>query len=94
MTDKLRRRSHGLLWFGGEELTEWWSITDPTSEKLREAMHRLRYDDRHRTVVERQDIFTVLRAAEDYQHLTTYALGVEHIIRKLRIIWRAVKSRS
>lgn len=95
---KLRERKFGLLWFG-EHLQDRWNITDPESAQLREACRRLRprdFDDLC-SVEERQrrsDLFTVLRAVEDYQHLTTYELGIEHIIKKLRAIWRAVRGGS
>lgn len=89
----LRERKFGLLWFGvADHGRDRWSITDPTSAQLDEAMHRLRYESRDEQGEQlRRDILTVLRAAEDYQHLTTYELGVEHIIRKLRAIWRALR---
>jgi hypothetical protein len=88
--DALRARKYGLLWFGAEG--NGWSITDPTSEQLDEALHRLRYEtDGEQGERLRRDILTVLRAAEDYQHLTTYDLGVEHIVKKLRVIWRALR---
>jgi hypothetical protein len=98
MTDKLRERKHGLLWFGSRPLDRW-NITDPSSPELYEAASRLRphfYLDTGdvRTPEEKQrdsDIFRVLRCVEDYQHLTTYPLGVEHIIKKLRAIWRALR---
>lgn len=89
---KLRGRSHGLLWFGEEE-KDRWSISDPASRELNEALHRLRYESKNEQSEQlRRDIHIALRAAEDYQHLTSYALGVEHIIRKLRVIWRAVRN--
>lgn len=88
----LRERKRGLLWFGvADDKRDRWSITDPTSAQLNEAMHRLRYESRDEQGELRHDILTVLRAAEDYQHLTTYELGVEHIVRKLRAIWRALR---
>jgi len=47
--------------------------------------------DGHGTCNSNSDIYTVLRAVRDYQHLTTYELGVEHIVRKLRFIWRGLR---
>jgi len=101
---KLRERKFGLLWFG-EHVQDRWNITDPESERLREACRRLRPDGPstnggewpERTPEERQrddDIYVLLRVVEDYQHLTTYVLGIEHIIKKLRAIWRAVRGGS
>lgn len=89
----LRERKHGLLWFGvADHERDRWSITDPTSAQLNAAMHNLRYESENQQNDQlRRDILRVLRAAEDYQHLTTYELGVEHIVRKLRAIWRALR---
>lgn len=97
---KLRARAHGLLWFG-EDQKDRWSISDPESDRLAEACQRLR----PKTVAisgalvkfspeEKQrndDMYVILRVVSDYQHLTTYELGVEHILKKLRIIWRALR---
>ena len=98
---KLRERKHGLLWFG-ERTSDRWNITDPESEVLEGACRRLRPHlnlsaGDERTPEEKQrdsDLFTVLRCVEDYQHLTTYALGIEHIIKKLRVIWRALRGET
>jgi hypothetical protein len=101
--DKLRERKHGLLWFG-ERQEDRWSITDPRSERLRDAAFRLRPESglvggewKKFTCEEEQqraDLFVVLRAVEDYQHLTTYELGIEHIIKKLRVIWHALREKD
>lgn len=96
------QRKHGLLWFGvADDKRDRWSITDPVSERLADACRRLRPDSTYiggeyaaLSPEERQrrdDLYVVLRCVEDYQHLTTYELGVEHIIRKLRVIWRAIR---
>jgi len=98
---KLRERTRGLLWFG-ERGSDRWNITDPESEVLSAACRRLRPvgpsgnggEWPERTPEEKQrdsDLYTVLRCVEDYQHLTAYPLGVEHIIKKLRVIWRALR---
>jgi len=99
---KIRERSHGLLWFGIDQ-KDRWSITDPDSKQLEEACRRLRphvsgledlREQEARTPEEKQrdtDLYTVLRVVSDYQHLTMYELGIEHIIKKLRAIWRAVR---
>lgn len=98
---KLRARSHALLWFGTD--SSGWSITDPESERLAEACRRLRPHPNfsgewpERTPEEKQrdgDIYVLLRVVADYQHLTTYELGVEHIIKKLRVIWRAIREKD
>jgi hypothetical protein len=101
--DKLRARSHALLWFGtDDDKRDRWSITDPESERLAEACRRLRPRGPSenggqwpvRTPEEQQrdsDIYVLLRVVHDYQHLTTYDLGVEHILKKLRVIWRALR---
>jgi hypothetical protein len=94
----LRERKHGLLWFGSEP-KDRWNITDPSATELYEAASRLRPrfnlgagDERTPEEKRRDsDLFTVLRCVEDYQHLTTYALGIEHVIKKLRAIWRALR---
>lgn len=100
---KLRERKFGLLWFG-ERVQDRWNITDPRSESLSTACRRLRPGSCYVDGVyvepspeekqRRTDIYTVLRAVEDYQHLTTYELGIEHVIKKLRAIWRAVRGGS
>jgi hypothetical protein len=95
-------RSHALLWFGTDaDGRDHWSITDPESERLAEACRRLKPES---TIVggewvvlppeEQQrnaDIYVLLRVVHDYQHLTIYELGVEHILKKLRVIWRALR---
>lgn len=92
---KFRERKFGLLWFG-ETASDGWSITDPASKELGEACHRLRYglpqptNDAEKQF--RSDVYRVLRVVDDYQHLTTYELGIEHIVKKLRAIWKAVKA--
>lgn len=105
--DALRERKLALLWFGtDDDQRDRWSITDPESERLEEACRRLRPDtvypggnyvgdllspeERQR----RDDIYIVLRCVSDYQHLTTYELGVEHILKKLRVIWRVLREKS
>lgn len=103
---RLRERKHGLLWFvSGKRFDgsdDGWNITDPESEALAAACRRLRPvgpsdnggEWPNRTPEEKQrdsDLYTVLRCVSDYQYLTTYALGVEHVIRKLRVIWRALR---
>lgn len=105
----LRARSHGLLWFGTEDgqqgRRDHWNITDPESERLAEAYRRLRPIGSGenggewpvRTPEEKQrdaDIYVVLRCVQDYRYLTTYALGVEHILKKLRVIWRALRTEN
>lgn len=101
---KLRERKHGLLWFG-EELKDRWNITDPESEALSAACRRLRPvgpscnggEWPGRTPEEKQrdsDLYTVLRCVEDYRYLTTYELGIEHVITKLRAIWRAIREKG
>lgn len=96
---ELRERSHGLLWFGtDQDKRDRWSITDPHSTQLGDACRRLRErihlgsSDEERQL--RSDVHTVLRCVGDYQHLTTYELGVEHIVKKLRVIWRALRGTS
>jgi len=100
---KLRERKHGRLWFGHAD-NERWSITDPTDPELDAAMQRLRpygvlfVDGKaqwpERTPEEKQrdtDLYRVLMVVEEYRHLTTYPLGVEHCIRQLRAIWRGLR---
>ena len=71
----LRRRSHGRLWFGREgdldDTREHWSISDPESDALEEAMWRMRYAPQHMTSSDRHNL---LAAAEAYQHLCCYTL--------------------
>lgn len=92
---KLRESKLGALWFG-DKPNEHWMISDPESVQLNEAMHRMRYEYAQSETTSKQhksDIYHVLAAAEAYQHLTTYELGVEHCITKLRAIWRGLRDR-
>lgn len=80
------------IWLGETDVSATqWSITDPTSEALHEALHTARYN---LPALTQTQAFLLCSAAEDYVHLTTYALGVEHVIRKLRTIWRALRDRK
>jgi len=91
-TGVLRMRRHGLLWFGvADDVGDRWSITDPLSAELADACSRLMSSTIDGQGTRSSDIYTVLRVVSDYQHLTTYELGVEHIVRKLRFIWRGLR---
>lgn len=65
------------------------SFPDPVDPDLGESMHRMRYNPKR---VENADRWRVLAAAEAYQHLTTYPLGVEHTVKDLRQIRRVLKA--
>lgn len=73
----------------GTKRESMWQISNPISEPLHDAMWRMRYEPERVTQADR---FRVLSAAEAYIHLTTYPLGVTHVITKLRAVWRALRS--
>ncbi|MEL6705730.1 MAG: hypothetical protein AAFP15_15800, partial [Bacteroidota bacterium] len=52
-----------------------YSMTNPDSERLRDAMYRCRHKK-----PTREDLLVVLSAASDYIHLTAYELGQEHCV--------------
>ena len=84
------KQRSGVLRFGSGA-RDRWQICDPEGEELEEAMHRMRYEPMQ---VTQDHIWAVLDACEGYLHLTTYPLGTEHVIRKLRKIRRMLKERS
>ena len=81
----LYRRAFEKLFFGNGRIE--WRITDPESEELHAGMARLRHGS-----AEKIDVGRVLEAAESYIHLTTYELGQEHCVAKLRHIWRTLRA--
>lgn len=66
-----------------------YTIADPESEALGEAMHRARYSLDQLT---QGDAYLILGAAEAYIHLTTHPAGTERMVTKLRNIRRAVRT--
>lgn len=80
-------RKHGVIRFEtpGEAGSEY-TMSDPTSEELTEAM------DRARNGVERltqSDLYRLLFAVSSYQHLATHPAGTGRMIDKLRALRRA-----
>lgn len=65
-----------------------YSMTDPDTERLHDAMHKCRYGSPSKA-----DLGILTSAVADYIHLTTYELGQEHCVRNLRDIWRARRAR-
>lgn len=82
------RRVHNTLVFG--EGRERWSIPDPTSEQTGDLLHRCRYGGE----LTRPERYQLCDLAGAYVFLTTYALGVEHCIQKLRQICRGLREES
>ena len=76
------RRLHSVLRFDD------WCIPDPTNERLDAAMYRCRHERQHLTD---DDMCLILEAAQAYRFLTTYALGQECCVEKLRTVWRALR---
>jgi hypothetical protein len=70
-----------------------YSMVDPDylPEALREVYGWLYYSEREPS---RQALAHVVAMAEDYMHLTTYELGQENCVKKLRDIWRARRARE
>lgn len=75
-------RGHEILRMPG------YTIADPESERLGEAMHRARYN---LSQITQGDAYLILGAAEAYIHLTTHPAGTERMVSKLRAIRRALK---
>ena len=84
MTEKLKERARGRLYFG-ETPRDRWCIIDPTSDALHEAIDRLTYGRE-----EPGDTAKLIAAAWAYHHLTTHPMGTERAVKKLRAIRRAV----
>lgn len=81
-------RAHNRL-FGKD-----WSVSDPTSEALSDAMHAMRYTPTQVTDSQR---WLVLSAAEAWVHFGAYGTGPYHratesVVRQLRQVRRAVET--
>lgn len=61
---------------------------DPRDEALREADRSARYSPQGATA---EQVMTLARAAIAYRMLTTHPAGAEAMIKKLRMLRRAVK---
>lgn len=87
---------HGWLLLGDQaDQRTQWQVADPTDPATHEAMHRLRYSGElgdEFVTVRKADIYRALHMAETWAHFSTYELGVEHVIRQLREVWRALRS--
>lgn len=86
---------HGWLLLGDEASPEThWQAADPTDPETDEALRRLRYSGElgdELVTVRKADIYRALHMAETWAHFSTYELGVEHVIRQLREVWRALR---
>ena len=84
MTDQPKRpwRGKQVIRFDG------FTMADPESEELGEAMHTARYNLKGLTQAE---AFLILGATECYLHLTTHPAGTEAMVRKLRLIRRTLR---
>jgi hypothetical protein len=70
-----------------------YSMADPEylPEALREIYGWLYYSEREPS---REALVQVMSMAQGYIHLTTYELGQENCVEKLRDIWRARRARE
>lgn len=86
--------SFGWLLMGEQSKPEThWQIADPHDAETNEAMRRLRYGwGTQLTEEQRRDVYRVLGMAEAWSHFSTYELGVEHVLKKLRLVWQALRS--
>lgn len=91
----LRPSSQNGYLYLGEEPTESWQIADPADKVTLDAHHDLFHQalsSASETVtVNRRQLNRILGLAQSYIHLTTYPLGTELVIKKLRIIRNAIK---
>ena len=88
VTEQLKERARGRLHFGETSITRW-SIVDPTSDDLHEAIDRVLHG--HGAP---GDVFKIIDAAWSYHHLATCPMGTERAVKKLRAIRRAVLERG
>jgi hypothetical protein len=71
--------------------TKRYTMTNPiAASDAYTAVYRWRYSGERQPTPE--EFSRVLMLAGDYLHLTTYELGQECCVRKLRDIWRAVRA--
>jgi hypothetical protein len=68
--------------------------TMPDPDGLHDAYQRLREAAYYDMPMDREDVKDVLGLAEGYLGLTTYELGQECCVGKLRDIWRARRRRG
>jgi hypothetical protein len=78
-------KKHGLYWFDD------WSITDPHDSELSDAMWTARHNQEN---LERNQLWKILRAAEDYCHFAGHPATTKSIIKQLRQVRRAVRDES
>lgn len=83
-----------LLPRGEEDERRTYVMPDPDQTGTGDAMRALwaaAFDGRakEKITVSRDDVERVLGLASGYLDLTTYELGQEHCVKKLRDIWRA-----
>ncbi len=83
----MAERKGGRIYFGSG--MDQKSFPDPLYPSLRDALWCMRYEPGR---VTSSDRYAILAAAEAYLHLTTYPLGVEHTVKDLRQIRRALKA--
>lgn len=71
--------------------TKRYSLTDPRAgEAAYAAVYRWKYYGEREPMPD--ELAIVLMLAGDYLHLTTYELGQECCVRKLRDMWRALRA--
>jgi hypothetical protein len=93
IADDYQRAGRLLLPMGEEDPRKTYTMPDP--DGLCDAMVSIYDDAWHRkpqgprVEVDLADLRRVLGLATGYLDLTTYALGQEHCVQKLRDIWRS-----
>lgn len=85
--------SHGRLWLGDpDDTTKQWSVADPLDEENDNALYRLRYGWARDLPKEQQkDIHRALEMAQAWRHFSTYPLGITHVVKQLREVWKALR---
>jgi hypothetical protein len=99
LADKYLAAGRLLLPMGEEDSRKTYTMPDP--DGLCDAYGRLYGVVFHRDApvaptveVSRSDLIKVLSLASGYETLTTYELGQEHCVEKLRDIWRSRRARQ
>jgi hypothetical protein len=83
-----KRMSHMRLPHDETDMRKRYTLPDPDvlGDSVTIAHRYLYYGEREPTKVEWQNVVAL---AEAYFFLTTYTLGQEHCVEKLRHVWRA-----
>lgn len=66
-----------------------WTVIDPNSDRLHEAMHTARYA---KDALSQSDLYDILAAAEAYIHFAAHPATTESIVTQLRQLRRVVRA--